>query len=223
MDSNCPFCDRSKFEERLITETDTFYVIATLGQITDGGYILVFPMRHVSCMGTLEESELRTLSAFLHTKVRPAFEEEYPPMKMMFEHGIVGQTIKHAHLHIVPGEFHLSPRIDKDFPAESFKRDVLFTYTENTSPLTDLGNLYKERQEPYLFWQDESTIYYSPTVCWNPPAPSQYLRIITAEAISRPERANWRQMDADLDRRLWTETVQRLKPYFPFLFLLKVA
>ena len=35
MPNNCVFCDRSKFEERLIHETENFYVIATLGQITD--------------------------------------------------------------------------------------------------------------------------------------------------------------------------------------------
>lgn len=211
---NCPFCDRKNFEERLIAETDMFYVIATLGQITDGGYILVFPKRHVSCLGAMEEHELKALSVFLFRKVRPAFVEEYPGSKMLFEHGIVGQTVKHAHLHIVPGEFDLSVRIDKDFPTKSFQRSVLWVYTETTSPLTDLGKLYKGVQKPYLLWKDESTMWYSPTVCWNPPAPSQYLRIITAEAIDRPERANWRQMDAELDKRLWTETVQRLKPYF---------
>ena len=215
MENNCAFCDRSKFEERIISETDDLYVIATLGQITDGGYVLVFPKRHVSCLGAMEELELASLSTFLHTKIRPAFEKEYPQItRMMFEHGIVGQTIKHAHLHIVPGEFHLSSRINKDFPAELFKRTLLFMYTEKTSPLTDLGRLYKKRQEPYLLWKDKSTMFYNPMVCWNPPAPPQYLRTITAEALGRPERGNWRDMDPELDKNLWTETVQRLRHYF---------
>lgn len=210
MENNCPFCDRKQFEERLIAETDEFYVIATLGQITDSGYILVFPKQHVSCLGAMEEPELVFLSSLLHTKVRPAFESEYPPMKMMFEHGIVGQTIKHAHLHIVPGEFHISARLERDFPKESFERSVLYMST----PLIDLGKLYKKKQIPYLLWKDESTMFFVPTVCWNPPAPSQYLRIVTAEALDKPERANWRNMDAGLDRKLWTETVQRLRSYF---------
>ena len=42
VDNNCVFCDRSKLEERLIAENKDWYLIATLGQITDGGYVLIF-------------------------------------------------------------------------------------------------------------------------------------------------------------------------------------
>jgi hypothetical protein len=42
-----------------------------------------------------------------------------------------------------------------------------------------------------------------------------YLRIVAAEALGKPERANWRTMDAALDKKLYLETVSRLKPYFP--------
>ena len=42
MDSNCVFCDRTKFEECIIAENKDWYLIATLGQITDGGYVLIF-------------------------------------------------------------------------------------------------------------------------------------------------------------------------------------
>jgi len=47
MGDNCPFCDKKQFEERLIAEVDGFYLIATLGQITDGGYVLLVPKEHV--------------------------------------------------------------------------------------------------------------------------------------------------------------------------------
>lgn len=33
MDNNCVFCDRTKFEERIIAENNDSYVIATLDQI----------------------------------------------------------------------------------------------------------------------------------------------------------------------------------------------
>ena len=51
-------------------------------------------------------------------------------------------------------------------------------------------------------------------VCWNPPAPPQYLRLIVAELLGHPERGNWRNMDPELDKQLGQETVDRLKLYF---------
>ncbi|MBI2062530.1 MAG: HIT domain-containing protein [Candidatus Yanofskybacteria bacterium] len=173
--------------------------------------MLVIPKRHVLCIGAMEEDELEVLSGLLYAKVQFAFKNEYPGYwNLMFEHGIVGQTIQHAHIHILPGEFHLSSRIGRDFPKESFPRSFLNMPT----PFKDLGGLYREKQKPYLLWQDESTPWCQPTVCWDPSAPPQYLRTVTAEALGRPERGNWRQMDPELDKKLGQETVRRLKPYF---------
>lgn len=58
MESDCVFCDRSKFEERLCGETKDFWIIATLGQITDGGYVLLVPKRHVECVGAMDKNEV---------------------------------------------------------------------------------------------------------------------------------------------------------------------
>lgn len=212
MAENCPFCDIRQFEERLIAEVDGFYIIATLGQITDGGYVLVFPKRHVSCIGAMEESEVAALSE-AYKKAFGAIMDEYGKEAfpgLMFEHGIVGQTIKHAHLHIMPGQINIASKIRKDFLEKSYKSEGLPRDAKFPQYLRDL---YYRKQRPYLFWRDTETSYY-PIVLWDPPAPSQYLRIITAEAIGRPERANWRTMDPKLDKRLWSDTVRCLKPYF---------
>ena len=206
MESNCPFCDYKQFQERLIAESKNYYLIATLGQITDGGYVLIFPKEHISCFGNLlcvpdNDTE------FIHKAVRAVWKEyqkddSEPYPITTFEHGIVGQTIKHAHIHILPTVVDLTPKIRTDFPKCEFE--------EQTYP-GQLQNHYLEKQEPYLNWTVGDRIA---MLCWNPPAPSQYLRILTAELLGRPERANWRTMDPELDKKLWTETVQRLKPYF---------
>lgn len=49
MSENCVFCDKAKLGDRLISENDGWYVAATLGQITDGGYVLIIPKEHISC------------------------------------------------------------------------------------------------------------------------------------------------------------------------------
>ncbi|OGF90359.1 hypothetical protein A3I94_02135, partial [Candidatus Giovannonibacteria bacterium RIFCSPLOWO2_02_FULL_43_54] len=114
---NCVFCDKSQFEERLCGETKDFWIIATLGQISNGGYLLLVPKRHVECIGAMTSKEAKLLDK-LGVRVCDALIQEYgdAPDIIMFEHGIVGQTIKHAHLHIVPGVQIIAKRIADDFP-----------------------------------------------------------------------------------------------------------
>lgn len=212
MENNCPFCDIRQFEERLIAEVDGFYIIATLGQITDGGYVLLFPVEHTLCMGALT-NEQAEISDRITAKLAFALVAEYctklPYGSLMpitlFEHGIVGQTIKHAHLHFLPTVLDLTPKIRGDFPYSAIKE------------LKYAGQLevsYRISPRPYLYWVTGKADDTTERACWNPPAPAQYLRVIAAEALGRPERANWRTMDPELDKRLWSETVRRLKPYF---------
>jgi len=59
--ADCVFCDRAQFEDRLVGETKDFFVIATLGQITDGGYVLLVPKEHIACMGALADQTSRML------------------------------------------------------------------------------------------------------------------------------------------------------------------
>lgn len=212
MNNACVFCDRVNFEEQLIHENKDFYVIATLGQITDGGYVLIIPKEHISCMAALtshfpggQTSKLLDLTFRVNSALSLVYQqssETHPYPVIIFEHGIVGQTIKHAHLHILPMVIDLTPNIRADFPKADF---------EELEYAAHLQALYEDRPQPYLFW---TTPKGRGMVCWNPPAPAQYLRLVTAELLGRPERGNWRNMDPELDKRLWQETVRLLKPYF---------
>lgn len=212
-DKICVFCDRSQFEERLVGETGEFWIIATLGQISDGGYVLLVPKRHVPCFGAMEIWEARLVGPAVE-KIVGAVLRGYTssPLPVIFEHGIVGQTIKHAHLHVVPTLCNITDRVYRDFPHSKI---VCVEHQYGDRYWEDLRSWYSRRKKPYLFWDDVYSSQLSGMkVCWDPPAPSQYLRIVVAEALGRPERANWRTMDPELDRRLWHETVTRLKPYF---------
>ncbi len=212
MDNNCVFCDRTKLKKHLIYENNEYYVTATLGQII-GGYVLIIPKAHISCMGALThflpDNETKAMLKITKEVCR-ALSLEYqhgisttPYPVTIFEHGIVGQTIKHAHLHLLPTIIDLTLKIRADFPESQF---------EELQYATHLQELYSKHPEPYLFWTDSSTG--KPMVCWNPPAPPQYLRLITAELLGLSERGNWRNMDPELDKQLGQETVDRLKPYF---------
>lgn len=208
MSNDCVFCDKAKLGERLISENAGWYVVATLGQITDGGYVLVIPKEHISCMGVLTIEQTSAMLKITKEACQ-ALSLEYqhstsatPYPVVIFEHGVVGQTIKHAHLHLLPTQIDLTEKIRSDFPEAEI---------EELQYAAHLQELYGKRPEPYLFWTMPNG---KSMVCWNPPAPPQYLRLIVAELLGRSERGNWRNMDADLDKRLCDDTVGRLKPYF---------
>lgn len=206
----CVFCDRAQFEERLIAEDKHFYLVATLGQITNGGYLLLIPKRHMSCLAAMDEDEMVAVPSAVGV-VRKAIWKEYGSGITFFEHGIVGQTIKHAHLHIMPGSYDFSQKLRADFA------NKLFLHEQSWSRL---GDIYERTHEPYLLCSNNFveaglvTIENGFLVCVNPEPPVQYFRTALAGMLNCPERANWRNMDPVLDRKLWSETVTRLKSYF---------
>lgn len=199
-EKSCAFCDRTQFEEQLVAERENFYIIATLGQITDGGYTLLVPKRHVLCIGAMEFQEIEEMAAEA-TLLDEFISTEYKRLTTIFEHGIVGQSVKHAHLHIVPAACMLTSRIQADFLGREL---------DTIPSLSWIRRLYQHKQKPYLFWNDYLN---QSVICWDPPAPPQYLRKVVAEQVGHPERANWREMDPVLDKQLWSETVC-LKKYY---------
>ncbi len=202
---NCAFCDRTKFEERIIAETDEFFVIATLGQITDGGYTLIFPKRHVRCLSVLSHKEMAQFTLLL-LDIGNTTVLEYHIFPAMFEHGIVGQTVEHAHIHLVPARIDLTSRVENDFLKAGRVSFGIF--------VPGIPRQSSKELQPYLLWRPPERNCWT-NIWWNPQnVPAQYFRTILAETLGRPERANWRTMDAELDKRLWSETVLRLKKYF---------
>ncbi len=215
--NDCVFCDRNRtsdiyknlIEEQIIFENDDFCFVAQPGQITDGGTSMILPKAHIPCMGALDYKKTGVAVALLNQACHATALEYQPGQQQtphpvtIWEHGIAGQTVKHAHLHLFPVTLDLTPRIRADFPTVEFGE---------LQDFARLSQLYRKHSKPYLFW---STPKGKQMVCWNPSGvPSAYLRMVLAELLGRPERANWRGVDRELDKRLWQETVTRLKPYF---------
>lgn len=128
---------------------------------------------------------------------------EYGISPIIFEHGIVGQTIQHAHIHILPSNIRLCGRIYRDFP------NAQICFLDSLKLLKWTYDVMGRKK--YLLWSTPEGVF---KVVIDPPAPSQYLRTVAAELLNRPERGNWRNMDPELDKLLWQKTVTRLKPYF---------
>lgn len=201
--TGCVFCDFTKIEERTIATINGFHITISLGQITNGGYLLLIPTKHTLCLGSMGQAQAYNLETTLD-EILDNLWLEYDKPITFFEHGLVGQTVKHAHLHIFPGSVNIKKRITTDFPNSEIQAIKDFS---------ELRLLYKKRKEPYLLWSTQKN---ETLVCWNPPAPPEYLRLITAEILKVPERASWRKMDPKLDQKLIDETMFRLFPYFNF-------
>ena len=203
----CVFCDRSQFEERLCGETKDFWIIATLGQIVQGGYILLVPKRHVECIGALEKDEIdRLCQAKQRIYEKLGYFNEASSVTI-FEHGIAGQSIKHAHLHIVPVACRFSDKVAGDFLWNDMELMPVLQQSWHR-----LREKYAKTKEPYLLWKDSGI---GIKVLWNPQnTPAQYFRNLLFEEIGQPELANWRKANPEEDKKRWQETVKMLKPHF---------
>lgn len=192
MKRRCPFCDRRVFEDRLILESKNFVVFPTKGQILEG-YVLIAPKRHIICFGELSETEMEEF-AKLKTQVTDLISTAYGQRPIFFEHGVVGQSVKHAHFHGVPTDTDLFPRIVADFPDY-----------QNITSLESLQEVF-QREGPYLYYENaKGEMFLFHIFKW-----PQYLRIVLAEEVGMPERGDWRAMDSLLDNALMLETQTKL-------------
>jgi len=201
---DCPFCNREMFKERIIAETNNFYIVATLGQITDGGHVLIVSKEHLRCVGDMPHELLGDFSFWVDfTSKVLSFEYGVRPLDItVFEHGITGQTVPHAHVHIVPARMDFTLNVRKDFPTTK-----LWTY----HAWEEVAHYFRKKEEHYLLRKRSPATF---DVLWDNSAPDMYLRTVLAKTLGVPERANWKGVDPVLDKQLWVKTVQLLKPHF---------
>ncbi len=102
MASGCPFCDRIESSEP--TAANDSAVAFPDGFPVSDGHTLVVPRRHVFSLWELPPSELHSIWELV-TEVRTFLASKHSPDG--FNVGVndgaaAGQTIDHAHLHVIP-------------------------------------------------------------------------------------------------------------------------
>jgi len=201
----CTFCnvkpgDKAQIAERTVIETPNFRVFPTLGQISDGGYLLMVPKEHYSCIGEMPEPMIDELME-LKKEVDKRITENYSE-PMYFEHGGLGQTVFHSHLHAIPTKNPFIARHVANELIDKFHRKFV-----RTESLKDLKDVWKNHGM-YVYFESHDHEW---GVAVYTPAMPMYARIVIADKMGVPERANWRTMDRALDDRLIAETLQKLK------------
>lgn len=194
--STCPFCDLEAAAERdrFILREGGFDVIATVGQI-GRGHVLLVPRAHVSCLGAMAVGEIKA-AARLKERLAAAIASVYGRRPVVFEHGNRGQSVRHAHLHLLAGVPDFFAAVARDFPRH-----------ERASGLEGIKRAFRE-EGGYLFYEGPEGAM---TVFRGVDDRPQYFRRRAAEALGRPELADWRQADPVEDGRLQRETTALLR------------
>lgn len=187
---------------RVITQTEHFVVIPTLGSFVEG-YVMVLSKAHYDCAGQIpadQMAELTQLLEMMKNRIRQCYHTD----TVCFEHGSVsctnrfGGCINHAHIHIVPCPNSLMGEIA-----------LYDLQTEKIDSLEDLQG-YGQRGEPYLYFEDTDQQKYLIT---GDNVVSQFFRKLLAQQHGVDEKWDWR---TDLCMENVQKTCQRLSEEFAY-------
>ncbi|MDD4877522.1 MAG: HIT family protein [Candidatus Nanoarchaeia archaeon] len=193
----CPFCDRKSLEKDLIAETKNFVVVPTLGQIVEG-YSLIIPKKHVLCYGLLSEKMIDEYLE-LKEKVDKAVTSAYQK-PMYFEHGIVGQTVPHAHIHCVP--------TDRDLLPALMLRNYSIKANRKINSEKDLKQVLHDFG-PYYFYECSGV-----KMAFDVNSHEGPMRSALANALGTPELADWQSFNRRADEKSMKNTIEKLKEFF---------
>ena len=99
MKNKCLFCQTKKIKQDILWNSKDFYVKVGVG-ILAPGHVMLIPKKHVRCLAELSAPLIRQ---FLSVKesIFNGLKANFS-MPILYEHGIYGQSINHAHLHLLP-------------------------------------------------------------------------------------------------------------------------
>lgn len=176
---NCPHCDPKSFALKYpLYETNNFWIVCDVHPLTEG-HVLIIPKKHLSCIGEYP-TEILNDYVKLHEVFTNFVKDSYNYVST-FEHGKIGQTVFHSHVHI--------------FPFNGKPEQIVPEGKNNLRPLKNINQLKNvfNKENQYLYFSIENNLY---TVNPKLGAP-RFFRDRFAKAMNVPERGNWKEMDSD--------------------------
>lgn len=178
--ANCPHCDPTSHAfEYPLDETEDFYIVCDANAI-EPGHVLIMPKAHLSCIGEYGP-DVYAKFVPLHKKVMDFVSKTYNKPVGVFEHGKLGQTVFHSHVHYLP--FAGKPE------------EIIPEGLDKLTRLDDLANLERifKKEGGYLFFGIDDQMWTVDTSL----AASRFFRDRFAKALGVPERGNWKAMRED--------------------------
>jgi len=177
--ADCPHCDAKSFAlEHPLLETSRFWVVCDVHPLCEG-HILIIPKSHLSCIGEYDQVHLHEFTD-LYTKFTEFIREIYGSC-YSFEHGKLGQTVFHSHVHLLP----FSGKLPDIVPEGRDRLRLVNTFSDLQEALKTEGG--------YLFIGDGQHLYtVDPTL-----AAPRFFRDRFASALGHPGRGAWKKMHTD--------------------------
>jgi len=114
INKDCPHCDPKSFAlTNKLEETERFWIVCDVHLLTEG-HILIVPKKHISCMGNYPNEYYKEFLEH-HKKISSFILKTYGSLAV-FEHGKIGQTVYHSHVHYFPyigNEYKIIPEGEK--------------------------------------------------------------------------------------------------------------
>jgi len=121
---DCVFCSivkkgsKEKYD-KILYESDNFIVLPAKGHFSPG-YLLIITKEHYCSFASIPHEELHSEWKEIYNLVKSALGRIYRQPVILFEHGSIfgggyaGNTIEHAHLHIIPCVIDLAKALADD-------------------------------------------------------------------------------------------------------------
>ena len=158
-------------------DDELFWVVCDGNPLIEG-HILIIPKEHISCMGALNETSFEKYKK-LYEKVLNFLNKSYGQVGV-FEHGISGQTVFHAHTHFLP--------FDKSITEVVPEKETI----HEISTLDEIRNEFNEKQK-YLYVSVNDKKWVVDTDLGFP----RFFRDRFAKVLGVEERSNWKKARED--------------------------
>jgi histidine triad (HIT) family protein len=113
---SCPFCHRDPAENLVLHEGDDFFVMADFAPQA-AAHLLIIPRQHLSCYAVMAPSMDEEFSA-LKRRFGEFVLEAYGELTY-WENGVFGQSVPHAHQHVMSVSFDTSLYADEGVAFET--------------------------------------------------------------------------------------------------------
>ena len=181
MEQDCCHCDLTSFAyDYKLKETENFTIVCDVHPLTEG-HLLIIPKEHFPCIGSFPE-QMRSEFEQLY-RACSIFVDKYYGSCCSFEHGVIGQTVFHSHIHILPAKI-----ISLQIIPEGEK------YLKPLESISSLRSIYGEHGK-YLFMSIRGVLQTVDTRLGVP----RFFRDRFSSALGKPERGNWKEMRANSD------------------------
>lgn len=176
--NKCVFCKLSdNIFDRIIKETNHFYIKPTLGSIVPN-YLLIITKKHITSFSELNSEELKELTSLLN-KCRKMFYKKFSKYPIIFEHGTIDEnsssSITHAHIHIVLHNF-------------TNENEIIDYLKMKRTTFNSIFN--KNIKKSYIFYINEKNEVF---ITYDFKKERQIMRKFIAKDVSKEDKWNWKK------------------------------